>query len=139
MTDLVPTQRPSGREFQALRVKRILLVDDDFRIRQMVRKALENELGWICEEADNGVDGISKARTLKPDLIVLDLSMPIMNGYDAATVLRREMPGVPVVMLTLYADVIGKTSANVIGVKAILSKTDGMAPLIRCVQTILEN
>jgi CheY-like chemotaxis protein len=138
MTDLAPTQHPPG-EFQSIRVKRILLVDDDNRIRQMVRNALENELGWICEEAENGVDGISKARALKPDLIVLDLSMPIMNGYDAATILTREMPGIPLVMLTLYADVIGKTSADIIGVKAIMSKTDGMAPLIRCVRKILEN
>ena len=138
MSEVARTQFAS-REFQSIRAKRILLVDDDRIIRQRVRRVLENELGWICDEADNGVDGISKARALRPDLIVLDLSMPIMNGYDAARVLNREMPTVPVVMMTMYADAIGKSSrsASSIGVTAILSKAEGIAALVGCVREIL--
>ena len=141
MKQLVPAEEPSRRDIQSARVKRILLVDDDHRIRQIVRKALEDELGWICEEADDGVDGVSKARALRPDLVILDLSMPIMNGYDAAKVLNREMPSVPVVMMTIYADVFVNTSipTRKIGVKAILSKTEGISALVDCVTKILGN
>jgi two-component system, chemotaxis family, protein-glutamate methylesterase/glutaminase len=136
----VARTQPGSQQFQSVHVKRILLVDDDRLIRQIVRKALENELGWICDEAENGQDGISKARALKPDLIVLDLSMPVMNGFEAAQVLSRDMPTVPVVMMTMYADVIGKssTAASMIGVTKILSKTDGTAGLIECAKKILE-
>jgi chemotaxis response regulator CheB len=61
--------------------KRILIVDDNPVIRDTLREVLEQESGWeVCGEAANGREGIEKAQQLKPDLIVLDLSMPVMNG-----------------------------------------------------------
>lgn len=119
--------------------KRILIVDDDCYVRSAVRRALEERFGCICEEASNGVDGISKAREREPDLAILDLSMPIMNGYDASIVLRREMPTAKIVILTMFADVIGKTSAGMPNVEAVVAKSDGLPALLSCVQKLLSN
>ena len=53
---------------------------------------------WLCREAENGRDAIEKAQQLRPDLIVLDMSMPVMNGLDAVRMLKRLMPKVPLIM-----------------------------------------
>lgn len=119
-----------------LRAKCILIVDDDSVVRRIVRRELEDS-GWVCEEAGNGVDGISKARVLHPDLIILDLAMPLMNGYDAAVTLHQEMPNIPLVMLTMHGDVLGKPWANPSGVKAIIAKTEDVTVLVKCVRQLL--
>lgn len=80
--------------------KRILIVDDSDQLRKALRAALESELGVTCTEARNGRDAVNRARELNPDLIVLDLSMPVMNGLDAAPHLKRLLPAVPIVMFT---------------------------------------
>lgn len=129
-------QSDSVPHTQTVRVKRILIVDDDSRIRGIVRKNLEDR-DWACEEAINGIDGISKARAFKPDLVILDVSMPLMNGFDAAVVLNREMPTVPLVMLTMYGDVLKKSNARPFEVKAIIGKADGIAALVSCIQGLL--
>ena len=118
--------------------KRILLVDDDDGMRSVIRRAIE-ERGWICEEALNGVDSISKARANQPSLIILDLSMPIMNGYEASLVLRREMPQVPIVFLRMYADAIGRSSAGILNVQAVLAKSDGVGSLMHRVEQLLSS
>jgi CheY-like chemotaxis protein len=66
----------------------------------------------------------------------MDLAMPHMNGLEAAKVLRNTMPAVPVVLLTLHADLIGPRS-SVLGVTLVLSKDDGLAPLLRCLERLL--
>ena len=79
--------------------KTILIVDDNFYIRREVGKLFKREEGFeICGEAENGKEAIAKALKLHPDLIVLDLSMPIMNGLDAARELKQVMPTVPLIM-----------------------------------------
>ena len=78
--------------------KRILIVDDSVIVRNSLRAMLEDidEFGGIaCEEAADGRQAISKARDLLPDLTILDLSMPVMNGLDAAYELKRILPAVP--------------------------------------------
>jgi CheY-like chemotaxis protein len=117
------------------RTKRILIADDDEHIRRLVRKRLE-ESGWSCEEANNGVDAISKARAEKPDLVILDLAMPIMNGFEAALVLQREMPNVPLVMLTMYGDVLKGLLPKPFGAQAVVAKSEGMSVLIERVQRV---
>jgi DNA-binding NarL/FixJ family response regulator len=63
------------------------------------------------------------AKRLKPDLIVLDLAMPRMNGAEAASILTQTMPKTPIVLLTLYKNVLGSALASAVGVKAIVDKT----------------
>jgi two-component system, NarL family, invasion response regulator UvrY len=116
--------------------KRILIVDDDYRIRQTVRKALESR-AFVCDEAVNGFEAIVKAKQRQPDLVILDLSMPVMNGYEAAKTLKRDLPEVPVILFTLYADQIGTSLANTLGVKGKLSKTEGTEKIVEWVQTLV--
>src|SRR5580704_14584836 len=105
----------------AVMPKCILLVDDNAVIRRMLRAAFEQP-GWeVCGEAVNGQDAIDKARESKPDLIVLDLSMPIMNGIQAAPVLKRMLPTVPIVLFTLYGSDDLEQAASSAGVAAVVS------------------
>jgi CheY-like chemotaxis protein len=117
--------------------KCILLVDDNAVIRRMLRTAFE-EPGWeICGEAENGREAIDKARALKPDLIVLDLSMPVMNGLEAAPVLRRMMPTVPIILFTLYENKVLEQRACSAGVTAVVSKVDSVKVLLNQAHQLL--
>jgi len=80
-------------------------VDDNAFIRKALYEMFKREEGFdICGEAENGRDVIEKAQQSRPDLIVLDLSMPVMNGLDAARVLKRLMPKVPLIMYSAFGD-----------------------------------
>src|SRR5207244_12169081 len=73
--------------------KSVLIVDDDPWIRKVLCERFQREADLVvCGEAGNGKEAIEKAQQLRPELIVLDLSMPVMNGLDAARILRRLMP-----------------------------------------------
>ena len=119
------------------RKHRILVIDDGDSVRDIIRIFLERDGFEVCGEGGDGVEAIEQAKKLKPDLIVLDLAMPRMNGAEAASVLSQTMPDVPIVLLTLYQNVLGTALASAVGVKAILDKTDGMDKLVACVRSLL--
>lgn len=128
------TQRPVDN---TARKRRILVIDDGDSVRDIIRLFLERDGFEVCGEAADGVEAIELAKKVKPDLIVLDLAMPRMNGADAASVLSKTMPDVPIVLLTLYQNVLGNALASAVGVKAIIDKTDGMDKLVACVHSLL--
>jgi two-component system nitrate/nitrite response regulator NarL len=71
----------------------ILLVDDQPSVRNGIRSLLGSRPEWkICGEASDGLEGVEKAKELRPDIILMDVSMPRMNGLDATRILRRELP-----------------------------------------------
>jgi chemotaxis response regulator CheB len=73
--------------------KRILIVDDLPEMRKLIRTYIEEETGFcVCGEAIDGLDAIDKAQNLRPDLIILDASMPRMNGIEAAPKLKKLLP-----------------------------------------------
>jgi CheY-like chemotaxis protein len=116
--------------------KCILIADDNDIVRTILRFFLETK-GFEVGEAADGVDAIEKAQQLKPDLIVLDVAMPRMNGVEAASVLKRMMPDVPIVWLTIYKELVGSSLTGAVGVDAVLSKPDGVGELVECVQGLL--
>lgn len=119
--------------------KHILLVDDSDTVRRITRIFIESQLDLdVCGEAVDGVDAIEKARELKPDLVVLDLAMPRMNGVEAAFELRAMSPQTPIVLFTMYDDPVGRALARSVGANAVLSKTDGGWKLVDCVRKLLE-
>src|ERR1700681_3106705 len=97
--------------------KTVLIVDDNVYIRQMLCDLFKPEADFeVCGEAENGKEAIAKAQELHPDLIVLDLSMPVMNGFDAARVLKRLMPTVPLIMYSAFVDNVAEHQARLIGI-----------------------
>jgi len=120
--------------------KSILIVDDNDAIRTLTRLLLETQIDLkVCGEAVDGVDAIKKTRKLKPDLVLLDLSMPRMNGIEAASVIKSTMPEVFIILFTLYRETLGNALASAVGIDAVVSKPDGWGKLIECIQSLLQD
>lgn len=122
---------------QSIAKRRILVVDDHASVRCAVRSLLETEGLSVCGEAADGVEAIEQAKKLRPDLIVLDLAMPHMNGVEAASVIHSTMPRTPIVVLTFYEEFFGPALSKAVGVNAIVSKTEGTTKLVACVKALL--
>jgi len=120
---------------ETLMSKSILIADDSTPSRQVVRKVVERAGFAVCGEAVDGVDAVDKASELKPDLIVLDLRLPRLNGIEAAYILRGRLPQTPIVLFTMYDVAASVVSAA--GITSVLHKSDGIAKLAACVQTLL--
>jgi DNA-binding NarL/FixJ family response regulator len=107
----------------------ILIADDSAAIRQLIRRYLELHSDWyVCGEAADGVTAIESVRQLKPDAVVLDFSMPRMNGLDAAQEIASIAPNTRVVLFTSHDSRILRICAAAVGIKAVIAK-DGRASL----------
>jgi CheY-like chemotaxis protein len=116
--------------------KTILIADDSASMRLSVRMLLEGRhAGLRVREAIDGLDAIEKAKTLRPDLILLDLAMPRLNGAEAAAVLKNDMPETPVILFTL-TDLPVDSLCAAIDVDFI-SKADGVSKLLERVDALL--
>ena len=90
------------------------MIDDGGSVRDIIRLFLEKDGFEVCGEGADGVEAIEQAKKLKPDLIVLDLAMPRMNEAEAASILSTTMPSIPIVLLTLYQNLLGPALASAI-------------------------
>ncbi len=118
--------------------KSVLIVDDVEIIRRALCELFTSEADFdVCGEAENGREAIEKAQELYPDLIVLDLSMPVMNGIDAARVLKTLMPTVPLIVFSEYSDVFSAEEARSAGVSALVSKSEHMSVLVGKARALL--
>jgi DNA-binding NarL/FixJ family response regulator len=116
----------------------ILIVDDHPAIRRALRLAFEQQPGFtVCGEAEDGFDAIGKAKRLSPDLIILDLRMPVMDGLQAAREIKKLFPQIPLMMLTCYHSSAAEREARASGVTAVFSKPKGMQNLIWHARAIL--
>jgi two-component system nitrate/nitrite response regulator NarL len=83
----------------------ILICDDNPTIRYLLRVFVESQTPFkVCGEADNGTAAIQKARLLQPDLVLLDLSMPVMTGAEAAVILKRTVPQMKIILFSMHMD-----------------------------------
>jgi DNA-binding NarL/FixJ family response regulator len=118
--------------------KAVLVVDDNAAMRQTLCELLQSQADVdVCGEAENGKDAIEKAQELRPDQIVLDLSMPVMNGLDAARVLKRRMPAVPLIMYSAYGDAFSEQEARSVGISALVSKSEHVSVLVEKARSLL--
>ena len=105
--------------------KYILLVDDSELIRLATRHFLESQTGFkVCGEAVDGIDALEKASHLNPDLIILDIAIPRMNGLQTARELRARMQKMPIILFTWYADAVQPQDAEEAGITAVISKSN---------------
>jgi CheY-like chemotaxis protein len=117
--------------------KRILVVDDNATIRRLLCTLFKSEADFdVCGEAANGKEAIERAKELHPDAIVLDLSMPVMNGIDAARVLNELMPTVPLIMFSEYSEPISEKLARSTGISALVSKFAHVSVLLEKVRLL---
>lgn len=120
-------------------MKKILIVDDSVVVRRSLQTLLREWAEWyVCGEAENGREGIDKAQQLSPDLVLMDLSMPVMNGFQAARELRRLMPHLPIVMFTTSKTAQLETEALAIGIRAVCFKSEGAETLVSSIRQLLE-
>ena len=117
--------------------KRILVVDDSEAVREAVGLLLRDQADLeVCGEAVDGVDAIEKTKILSPDLILLDLAMPKLNGAAAASVLKGATPGIPIILFTMYEEAV-HALAPAIGVDVVLAKPDGFSRLLERIRELL--
>ena len=118
----------------------ILIVDDSKALRSSIRTCIEQDTDWIvCGEAENGQMAVEKVMELHPDLVVLDLAMPVMNGLDAAREITNIAPDLAMVLFTIYVSGELKTEAKVVGIEEVVSKAEGgTEQLLASMRSLLE-
>jgi len=115
---------------------RILLADDHQIVRQGLRALLERDGIEVAAEAGDGREAARLAREVRPDAAVLDLSMPVLNGIDAAREISRTVPGTRTILLTMHADERYAREALRAGVRGYVLKTKAAADLIQAVREV---
>jgi DNA-binding NarL/FixJ family response regulator len=109
---------------------RVFIVDDNPSVRTQIRAQLEASGFAICGEAFDGLSAVEQAPVRSPDLIILDLSMPRMNGLDAARALRDIYPNVPILMNTMHSAVIRSEASLPEGITEVVDKREKLLPRV---------
>jgi two-component system chemotaxis response regulator CheY len=117
--------------------KTVLIADDNAFVRRALRKLLIRELRVEVREAQNGKEAIDKAGELQPDLIVLDVSMPLMNGLEAARAIKGLLPAMPIVLYSAFCNGFAKEEARSLGISELVPKSEHASVLIQKVRGLL--
>lgn len=119
-------------------VKSVLIADDQEVVRRMLCLMFASQDDFdVCGEAENGQEAVEMAQILCPDLIMLDLSMPVMNGIEAACELKRKMPMTPIIVFSDYGDVFSEREASKTGVAAVVSKNEAFSALLERARAVV--
>jgi two-component system, NarL family, invasion response regulator UvrY len=118
--------------------KTILIADDSEIIRTIIRQAIERDTEFVvCGEAVDGTQAVSMAKELAPDLIILDVRMPGLNGMEVAGILRYALPKLRIALVTMYAEDLGRNFTSLFRIDAVLAKANGLAELTTHVRNLL--
>jgi two-component system response regulator NreC len=116
---------------------RILIADDHALIREGTRGVIAGEPGWeVCGQAATGREAVAQALALKPDVVILDMTMPELNGLDAAIQIKRHLPETEIAMLSSYASEDLIRSAFEAGVKSYIVKTETEEFLVEAIKAL---
>jgi CheY-like chemotaxis protein len=106
--------------------KKILVADDSPLIRKTLCQMFETQQEYdLCAEAANGQEAIALAVKHRPDLVILDLEMPVMNGIDAAREIKKLLPDVPIILFTQYGEFATRLAFANLPVERVVSKGEG--------------
>ncbi|MBC8338487.1 MAG: response regulator [Rhodospirillales bacterium] len=120
-------------------MKKVLLVDDEPLIRQFLKLHFETG-GYQVSEAENGRDALDRAASEMPDLIVMDMNMPVMTGWDAAKALKKPgaaTAGIPIIALTAQKTTEDQTAAHEAGCDTFVDKPIDAERLFKAVERVL--
>src|SRR5579864_7546044 len=109
---------------ERLVLTRVLLADDSVPLRSGLRKWIEEHSGWVCAEALNGRDAITKIQQVAPDILILDLCMPVMDGLQAARASNQLVPDLPILLCTTDLPPSLVSMARGCGIQGTVSKYD---------------
>jgi DNA-binding NarL/FixJ family response regulator len=119
---------------------RILIADDQPGIRKRVCLTLAGRVGLeVCDEAADGREAVEKAQESHPDLIILDITMPVMNGLEAARKIRKILPDTPILILTMHKSKQLLEEAQKIGVRGYVVKAEAGQNLVAAVKAIQQS
>jgi CheY-like chemotaxis protein len=114
----------------------ILIADDSEIIRKFFKALVSVHGDWTVLEAADGQEAVECARQLKPDLIVLDVTMPVLNGLHACAEILKFTPNTPIVLYTLYKNAEIGREARRLGARSVISKTEDSAVLLQCLEEL---
>jgi two-component system nitrate/nitrite response regulator NarL len=118
--------------------KTVMLVDDSAAIRRMVRQWFDSHPSFqVVGEAEHGREALEKAPTLQPDLIILDLSMPVMNGLEAAPLLIKILPNVWLILFTAHDGPDLQQLSRTAGIHAVVTKDKAATHLVAQAETLV--
>ena len=123
-----------------MRQVRILIADDHVLLRRGIRTLLESHPGWtVCGEASNGREAVEQAKELHPDIVVLDITMPQLNGVDATPLILKASPETKVLILTMHSAQEITQRAVRAGARGYILKSDTERDLIAAVEALMED
>jgi PAS domain S-box-containing protein len=118
---------------------RILVVDDHDAVRRGIQSLLADQVEWaICGEAADGIEALEKAKQLRPDIVLMDVSMPRMDGATATQVLRRELPETQVIIVSQNDPSVTQRQATEVGASGFVSKASLAKDLINVLRQVVE-
>ena len=119
-------------------MSRVLVVDDHAVIRRGVQGILRAYPEWeLCGEAENGQEAIKLAETLKPEIIIMDVSMPILNGLEATRIIHELLPNTRILLLTLHSSTELVRTAFRAGARGYVLKSDAEHELVRALNVVV--
>jgi DNA-binding NarL/FixJ family response regulator len=128
---------PRGTEMPPIR---ILIADDHEIFRRGLRSLLESHVEWeVCGEATDGQEAVERVKELNPDVVVLDITMPRMNGLEAARVIRTEAPRSKMVILSQHEPSLMRQAALSAGARAYVTKSEVSRELMMAIETMISS
>jgi two-component system nitrate/nitrite response regulator NarL len=117
---------------------RVLVADDHEVMRLGIRNLLELHPGWsVCAEANNGQEAVEKTLQFHPDVIIMDISMPVMNGLEAASHITKKEPTIPVILFSLHLSDDLSRHFDTGGIRGAVAKGNAARDLVLAIETVL--
>jgi two-component system, chemotaxis family, chemotaxis protein CheY len=118
----------------------LLIVDDSDDVRRFLRKLVSETPHWTaCGFAENGVEAVAMAQQFSPDVVILDLSMPVLDGLRAAPQILKVNPNTAIVLYTMHYTKQLEQDARAVGIKRVLSKTEDAATLLKSLDDVFRD